>query len=191
MSTEDTFKLAKNGLPFKSEEAAKQELAKLEMPTDVWGVMPKDGGWVIIKHAAVLDHQRTQQEKQVEQARTKSLAGEQYWWVEFAGRGSPQDSEMVEIGWQGVRITVKRETRIALPDRFLGVCDCAVQQTFEPAPRGSASYVRAGEVRRRVYRKLGEARREDFLKMWNEGNEITRSHVLASGGKPHEVTTSI
>lgn len=187
MSNEE-IKVAKTGLPFKSEEQATAELKRLELPADVWGVFPHAGGFAIRMHAAVLADQRANVTQAEDTARAKSISGEKYFWVEFGGKGSTQDTEKVEISWQGIRITVARETRVALPQRFLGVCDNAVQKLFEPAPRGENAYQPSGVLKRRSYRMLGEATREDFLKQWNEGNAITRSTVKASGGKPHEVS---
>lgn len=188
MSSDDTIKLAKTGLPFKSEELAQAELKRLELSADVWGVFAKDGGWVMRTYAAVIAEQRQQVAASEDANRAKSHRGLKYFWVEFTGRASPQDAEKVEITYEGSRITVTRETKVALPETFLGVCDCAVQRIFEPAPRGANAYQSAGVLKRRAYRNLGEATREDFLKQWNEGNAITRRTVQASGGKPHEVS---
>jgi hypothetical protein len=187
MSSEDTIKLDKNGQPFKSDEAAQVALKKLELPENVWGTFPYSGGFAIRMFAAVIAEQNANVTLAADTARAKTIKNEKYWWVEFAGRSSPQDTEKVEISWEGIRITVARETEVALPERFLGVCDCAVQKLFEPAPRGTNAYQPAGELKRRPYRKLREATREDFLKQWNDGNAITRRTVQASGGKPHDV----
>ncbi|MEI6210937.1 MAG: hypothetical protein WCR06_04860 [bacterium] len=188
MSSDDTIKLAKTGLPFKSEELAQAELKRLELSQEVWGVFSKDGGWVIRTFASVIAEQRQQQAAAEDVNRAKSHKDIKYFWVEFAGRSSPQDAEKVEITYEGSRITVTRETKVALPETFLGVCDNAVQRIFEPAPRGTSAYQAAGMVKRRAYRNLGEATREDFLKQWNEGNSITRRTVQSAGGKPHDVS---
>ncbi len=189
MSTvDDTTKLAKNGQPFKSEELAQQELKKLELPVEVWGVFPHAGGFAIRQYAAVYAENKALTVAADDAARAKAASDERHWWVEFGPRASPQDSEKVEIAWQGIRITVARETKVALPEKFLGVCDNAVQRVFEPAERGTAAYKSTGVVRRRPYMKHGEATREDFLKQWNEGNAITRRTVVAAGGRPHETS---
>jgi len=191
MSNDEDIRMAKNGRPFKTEEEAQGELKKLELAPDVWGVQPKDGGWVLMKHLAVLSAQREDQSKRDEAVRAKVIDGEKYFRVVFPEKGGPHDTEKVEISWQGVRITVSRGVEVVLPQRFLGVCDNAVQRVFEPAPRGSSAYVPAGVVRRRPYTKLGESTREEFLKQWNEGNHITRAEVAAHGGRPQEITGSL
>lgn len=186
MSTDDNIKLAKDGQPFKSEYAAQVALGKLELPTEVWGVMPYQGGWAIRTHQSVLAEQAMGEQAKSDATRASGINDEKYFFVIFPGKSSPQDTEKVEIGWQGLRITVSREKQVALPQRFIGVCDNAVQQLFEPAARGTQAYVRAGELKRRSYRLIGPATREDFLKQWAEGNDITRRSVQAAGGKPME-----
>jgi hypothetical protein len=190
MSSDETTKLDKTGQPFRSEEAAQAALKRAELSPDVWGVFPRDGGWILRTHAAVLAEQKAAATAEADAGRAKAIAGEKYFWVQFPGRSSTHDSEKVEIAWQGIRITVSREVKVALPQRFLGVCDCAVQQVFEPAPRGTHAFQRAGLVKRRPYMLLGEATREDFLKQWTEGNNITRRQVQASGGRPHETSAA-
>jgi hypothetical protein len=189
MSTvEDTIKLAKNGQPFKGEEQAQQELKKLELPVDVWGVFPHDGGFAIRQFAAVFAESKVTAKALDDASRAKAAADERYFFVEFPPRSSPQDSEKVEVSWQGIRITVSREVKVALPEKYLGVCDNAVQKVFEPADRGTAAYRSTGVVRRRPYMKHGPATREDFLTQWNEGNAITRRTVVAAGGRPHDAS---
>jgi hypothetical protein len=189
MSSDDDIRLAKSGRPFKTEEDAQNELKKLELSPEVWGVQPKDGGWALIKHLAVLAMQKEEQTKRDEVVRAKVIDGEKYFRVIFPEKSGGMDTEKVEISWQGIRITVSRGVEVVLPQRFLGVCDNAVQRVFEPGPRGTQAYVPAGIIRRRPYTKIGEAMREEFLKQWNEGNHITRAEVQAHGGRPQEIAS--
>jgi hypothetical protein len=171
----DDIRLDKTGRPFTTEEKATSAMRAQDMPADMWGVYPRDGGFVIVKHAVQMAFQNEARDSSQVAVRNRSFQNEKYHWVMFPERGNPQEPEFVELSWEGNRITIARGQRVPMAGRFLGVCDNAVQQIFEPAPRGAgAAYVKVGKIKRRPYTIMGDATRADFDKYMAEGNGITR-----------------
>jgi len=179
----DEIKVAKNGKPWRTEDEARRALAEMELDPKVWGVVPRDGGWALEPHAQTLARQAAGREQTARDARARDAAGEKYFWVVFAARQSASDAENVELSHNGDRITVRRETEVPLPQRFLNVADAAVQRVFEPIRRGSIPYRDAGVIRRRPYRIVREARQKDFVEYMESGNNVTRQAILASAGR--------
>lgn len=182
MSDEQT-KVQKNGKPWASEDAARKALKDQELDEKVWGVVQRDGGWVIEQHSLTLQRLQAAKAAQSEEARRKDAKNEKYFWVVFSGRNDIKDAEYIELRHQGDGITVRRETEVPLPERYLGVADDAVQQVYEPVRRSSIPYRKAGVLKRRPYRVVREATREDFLKYLEDGNNITRKAILDNAGR--------
>lgn len=183
MSDEQT-KVAKNGRPWTTEEAARKALAEMELDPKVWGVTQREGGWFIEQHALVL--QRMAEAKAAQAAGTllTDAKGEKYYWVVFAGRqDANKEAESVELRHNGDGITIRRETEVPLPQRYLNAADGAVQRVFEPLRRSTIPYREAGVIKRRQYRIVREATRAEFLKYLEEGNNITRAAILANSGR--------
>ncbi|MDD5708619.1 MAG: hypothetical protein PHR35_22100, partial [Kiritimatiellae bacterium] len=89
----DEMKVGKNGKPFPNEEAASRAMAEQELSPDVWGVVQREGGWVVEKHAATLQRMRERQKELATAARNKALEEEKYFWVYFAARTSKDEAE--------------------------------------------------------------------------------------------------
>lgn len=189
MSTEDDIKLDKNARPFPTEEKALSAQRAADLSPDVWGVYTKDGGYAIIKHVAYIAMQAEARQSGEDGARARGFAGEKFFFIEFPGRGSTQDPENVELSWQGNRITVKREVVVPMAQRFLNVCDNAVQQLFEPGEVGGSAYVKAGKVSRRPYRIIKEATKADFDKAMAEGGAITKRSFVGTSNKQAAAAT--
>lgn len=175
MSNEDDVKLDRNGRPFTTEDKALSALKTADLSGDVWGVYPRDGGYAIVKHIAQMAFSEEAKQASNSTARNRGFANEKYLFVEYPERGSSQEPEFVELSWEGNRITVTRGVKVPMAGRFLGVCDTAVQQIYEPAPReAGVAFRKAGFIKRRPYRIIGPATKEDFDAYMREGNSITK-----------------
>jgi hypothetical protein len=181
--SDEQMKVAKNGRPWTSEDAARKAMAEQELNPLVWGGVQRDGGWVSEQHAQTLKRQADAKAQASSAAKQADEQGEKYFWVEFGSRTSANEAENVELSHNGDRITIRRDTPVPLPQRYLNVADGAVQRIFEPVRRSSIPYREAGVIKRRAYRVLREATREEFLKYMEEGNNVTRAAILASGGR--------
>jgi len=182
MSDEQT-RVQRNGKPWASEEAARKALADMELDPKVWGVVQRDGGWLIEQHARTLQRMAQAKAEAAAEAAAAEAADEKYFWVVFSARNDARDAENIELRHNGDGITVRRETPVPLPQRYLNVADGAVQRVFAPVRRSSISYREAGVIRRRPYQIVREATRAEFLKHLEEGNNITKAAILASSGR--------
>lgn len=182
MSDEQT-RVQRNGKPWASEDAARKALAELELDPKVWGVVQRDGGWLIEQHALTLQRQAQAKAEGAKAAVAAEAQAEKYFWVIFSARNDARDAENIELRHNGDGITIRRETQVPLPQRYLNVADGAVQRVFAPVRRSSISYREAGVIRRRPYQIVREATRAEFLKYLEDGNNITKAAILASAGR--------
>lgn len=104
-----------------------------------------------------------------------------YKWVNFQAKSNPTDPEDVRLGVQGFVVSVKRNTRVPIPEFFLDCADHAVFNKYDVQPGQGRKVV--AKIRKFPYTVLGDATRKDFEKEFLEGTKKTRQAIAAHGLK--------
>lgn len=175
-----TMRTNKDGKGFKTEADASRSLKNQNLDENIFGTVQWDGEWYIEKFSDTLKREKDAKELAEKKARENRPA-EDYRWVIFHERTNPiNEPEHIEISWNGEPLTIKRNVRVALPRRYLNVCDEARQKVFRPVTKpqvGQCPYVFEGYIARRPYTDDGPATAEDYMKMLREGNDITNKEI--------------
>ena len=166
----------KSGEPFKTVAAAKSVMATQTLDPKVWGIEPREGGFVIAK--------RTPASKQAPTAATRLETpaekvairmGEKYHKVRFHERHDANQDPSVILSVQGEVLTCMRGVETIIPQRFREVADHATQPHYVQLPGVDRKV--DGHIRTWPYDYLGEATEEEFNALRKEGTEKTRAEA--------------
>ncbi|OGW44454.1 MAG: hypothetical protein A2Y66_01805 [Nitrospirae bacterium RBG_13_41_22] len=153
--------LSERGTPFKSEAFARNAIEKKGLDQNKHRVVPYkdeesgDSGFAI--------QRRPENEKE-----------EKYYWVQFNERQNESEEKDVILGVNGEFLVIERGKKVIIPERYKECADHTVRQVFTQRPNEPRKNV--GTVQLYPYASFGEATKQEYLKMKNEGNRLTREY---------------
>jgi len=167
-SHEQQYILATDGTSFKTQRAANFTIAQKKIDPEIFKVVPfvnlegkKDGYQIINSEYGVPSQYRG------------------YWRVKFHPKSSPNETDDVHLPVNGETLVVQREAEVVMPGRFLESADHATYPHFKQVPNKPRKLI--GTIKTYNYDRLGQATKEEFLKIRAEGNKTTQENIKRYG----------
>jgi len=178
-NTSVTVLLNSAGLPFDSVKAAQHSMRLKELSPEVYEVAAYESGFGIYPKGLA------PKEPVAEVAKPKIKPNvEKFWKLQFAPKGSPNDTEDVVLSVNGDVLVMQREVEVVLPDRYRVCADNARVVQYQQRPGEQRKIV--GSVRTYPYMVSGEASEEEYVLFKNKGNQMQKDYMerMANEGAP-------
>jgi len=174
----DQLKLAKNGNPFKSVEAAQQFIKAEELNPDIWGTMREGSGWAVAKHSYIVqnkDELLKQSEKRAEsEAKAKKMT---YHLVRVQPQGNENELDHVPMSLNGVELRIMRGDEGILPDNFIALLGDACHTNWVKSDDPEQPVKDGGKISRFPFSIIREATEAEYLEMLQSGNKMTKEAI--------------
>jgi len=173
-----------NGSPFQTEKAAKLRGNALGLDAALYGVLPQDGGYALVRKASGI--------WQAEQATTvrtptKGKGADankepEYFRVRFHAKASPSDTRDVELSVNCEPLIMQRERPVVLPKRYLLLAKDARYPQYTQVPGQPRKIV--GWIQTYPFDVLGAATEEEFIRERTMGTQATREPFVNDESAP-------
>jgi hypothetical protein len=180
---ENAVRYGEDGLPFASEDAAREYIKREELSYDVWGVHREaPDAFVVIKLTELVRRmdaqaQAAHEEREQEQTAEADAAWRECYLVTFAPASSDNDRSFVPLAVNGRQVQVPRNVPTPLPKPLIEAAKNAQMERIESL--AGREYDRAlrrtGEMMSRYPFSVGEkVAYKEYEKILHEGTKTAR-----------------